>query len=105
MPYIITTNGNEPVAVATLEEAQDIAYERVGDAWTGLPLDAGWSERQFDVDGLDKQGGTVGPLPYGSVIDVRRVPLWELWQDVRPDPPADSPLPPTEAIVAAYNAR
>jgi hypothetical protein len=87
MPYIITTlhpwaDANEPArrartrtAVATLEEAQDIVTEDLQhfdfDAFPDHPLADG-------IPALPESGGTVGPLPDGTVIEVERVARFEL---------------------------
>jgi hypothetical protein len=72
MPYIITTtHDREPDwpgeqtrrAVATLEEAREAAKD-------ALPASANLS-RHFEAEDLPESGGTIGPLPAGTVIAVR----------------------------------
>ena len=106
MPYVITTRREGPYwgpqniisesrhAVATLEEARDYARaecERVDGAW----LD--YSPREI----VTESGGTIGPLPDGTVIEVR---------ELRADDLASLPLEMRDRgdifeIIDAYNAR
>jgi hypothetical protein len=87
MPYIITTRQvakppNERLAVstlihsrravATLEEARERAYIEM-------------AERGHAIDNvvppiIDESGGTIGPLPDGTVIEVERVKYREAWK-------------------------
>lgn len=108
MPYIITVNQpgclpeSDPTAVATIEEARETAREEVARysgemprTWpTPIAAYVGEAER------LPEHGGTVGPLPDGYVIDVRRVTWDELaklaqWPEGRSSVPA--------LILDAYN--
>jgi hypothetical protein len=83
MPYIVTTKRRGYMglglvrsprvvsrrAVATLEEAQghvDVVVQEV----------VGWNTDAGHVIGPD--GGTVGPLPDGTVIEVERISIAEL---------------------------
>jgi hypothetical protein len=105
MPYIIETrmaaeppNQNVAVraavltrtAVATLadtEYAVDLAIEEHGgsiDEWPDIP----------------ESGGTVGPLPDGTVIEVRRVK----WRDITVAVDLRDVLPTRENMLAAFNA-
>lgn len=83
MPYIITTKiplekreGFQWVpfdrtlsrrAVATLDEARHIAWQAAG-CGDELRFDA----RAID-DALPEAGGTIGPLPDGTMIEVKRI--------------------------------
>jgi len=118
MPYVITTATplrGEPVhesldritrtAVATLEEAREAAAEVAGtaysDEWimahanrgTVAPLiDAAWD--------LPESGGTVGPLPDGTVIEVRR----RSWPDLQADAGLGHRMPLSDAnILSVFN--
>ena len=81
MPYIITVNQpgflpeQDPYAVATIEEARDAAWEEVTDRGASVPDDPQWHNA---TTRLPEHGGTVGPLPDGYVIDVRKVDWMEL---------------------------
>jgi len=123
MPYTITTWHNEdavpiPVipkpkdtrrAVATLEEARaavnNALYRIEGEMDDPRPLAGFYAQ----ADTLPESGGTIGPLPDGTVIEVRR----RSWRDLSPycrfHPDAeigDDPIDPTPAeIIDAYNAR
>ena len=90
MPYVITTSRTiiggytapgerETItdttrrAVATLEEAREAARE-------ALPAAANLS-RHYEAEDIPAAGGTIGPLPDGTVIGVRPI-LWaELARD------------------------
>jgi hypothetical protein len=98
MPYIITTGErgcgspctDEPGrdacelvnvarhAVATLDEARETAYPVVHAAWpdaTNGNSDEARAHRWaiVAVQNLSEAGGTIGPLPNGTVIEVRQV--------------------------------
>jgi hypothetical protein len=87
MPYIVTTkrvsatrttppNDNDLLsrrAVATLEGARTSAEESVKAHAVGL---IGQWRRQ--AESLPESGGTIGPLPDGTVIEVERV----TWHDI-----------------------
>jgi len=103
MPYIITTERTDVaahggtfqnvlsrIAVATLDEARRITareYREHVHRFMG-----------FDTRWITESGGTIGPLPDGTVIEVRTA----AWQDLAPWPqPTD---PPYHAdIIAAFN--
>lgn len=96
MPYVITTHclpSAAPTttrrAVATLEEAFNAAPEPVRNAF--------WAAR-LALMALPESGGTVGPLPDGTVIEVERV--W--WPDLAD---AAGMIGPHQSIIDAYNAR
>jgi hypothetical protein len=85
MPYIICVNtpGNlpesEPYAVITLEDARDAAFTEVqarrpeGDDYHTDP----WPDLAVEAEhNVPEQGGVIGPLPDGYVIDVTRV-TWD----------------------------
>ncbi len=114
MPYIITTNGNEPVAVATLEEARDVAYEALPDITGDLGAYADANRAVLsEIAAIPEQGGTVGPLLDGTVIDVRLLNWYEVARLAgMPDLPlfpnyghAQDDAARQAEIVAAYNAR
>jgi hypothetical protein len=70
MPYIITTKSRVKVtrrAVATLDEAQDGCY------W--IAVDHGTTSEGAASIAIPHDGGTIGPLPDGTVIEVERVSL------------------------------
>jgi len=103
MPYIIETRYSDcdfpgscgecdisRIAVATLDEARRITareYREHVHRFMG-----------FDTRWITESGGTIGPLPDGTVIEVRTA----AWQDLAPWPqPTD---PPYRAdIIAAFN--
>lgn len=95
-PYIITTkDGPAPDqrdpgydvwlerqsrrAVATLEEARHDAENIVIDA-LGVRDTMEASDDRFDARELPESGGTVGPLPDGTVIEVAPIILLDLAQ-------------------------
>jgi hypothetical protein len=115
MPYIVTTKRQDQHfaevaeyesrrAVATLEEARQAA-------WRAHPLFgttngyAMMKARDEITLAFPDSGGTVGPLPDGTVIEVKPIS----WDDLRDEIPG--PLPRAEgqtrqsAILDAYNAR
>jgi hypothetical protein len=74
MPYIITTINDCTTAVATLDEvnaAVRAECERVGGAPRTIWTDPAIYNRSLHG------GGTVGPLPDGTVVEVR----WIDWMD------------------------
>ena len=110
MPYIITTTADDPhvgtpamervtvtrTAVATLDEARDVVTGIVEER---EPFSHKVQETAgSNLSAMRESGGTVGPLPDGTVIEVRAV----AWQDLAPWPqPTD---PPYRAdIIAAFN--
>jgi hypothetical protein len=122
MPYIIVTEtpspldqqGVEPTidrtAVATLDEARWNVADAIGRAeWSteapGQPWDGAFTpdERGQADEAVSESGGTVGPLPDGTVIEVRSVEwsaLADHVADERDQHIRDSP----DAILAAFNA-
>ncbi len=117
MPYIIETSTHEPlnehmalktptgsVAVATLDEAREAAAATVNAAWTDRD-DAGirphyrMRNRALNLPG---EGGTVGPLPDGTVIEVRKINGYTLAGEV-----ANATGEPCRVFdaVSRYNAR
>lgn len=125
MPYIITTKAaTEPDAysrfkerqatglaaplsrraVATLDEARTAAEDRVIDALGVLGTHAASDER-FDARELPEQGGTIGPLPDGTVIEVERVTYGQLRVMVDGDDSWDDAYTADEEteIIDAYN--
>lgn len=53
-------------AVATLDEARSIVYGAIGEN-----DDPPYFDGHFAADSLDEQGGTIGPLPDGTTIEVQ----------------------------------
>lgn len=81
MPYIVTTQrtsderGVELLsrrAVATLEEAQDAAQQIVYDG-PPIRVKTEWELICMVIADMPESGGSVGPLPDGTVIEVERV--------------------------------
>jgi hypothetical protein len=118
MPYVITTTAgtgdgypcNTPSgfaeirrAVATLDEALEYAHSLVPD-----DEHFDHNNRHAAIDSLGNHGGTVGPLPDGTTIQVEKVGWLDLSRSARiPDGWADHGEP-TElrqrSIIDAYNA-
>jgi hypothetical protein len=100
MPYIVTTKQNpKPVltrnesdtlvegprgpeydvsrrAVATLDEARKVVHDRVTEADVRLPATGmAWRVMSYGeiIQAITEQGGTTGPLPDGTVIEVEPV--------------------------------
>lgn len=89
MPYVITPNRvhpgdratsaclepvDEPHKVATLEEAKNVCIEIAADAGAA----GAYSATLAEIHNLSESGGTVGPLPDGTMIEV--VPIeWAEW--------------------------
>jgi hypothetical protein len=95
MPYIITTKSRVKVtrrAVATLDEAQDGCY------W--IAVDHGTTSEGAASIAIPHDGGTIGPLPDGTVIEVERVSLAAL----AGSPVAQYNARHTAEIIDAYNA-
>lgn len=89
-PYIVTTKheGRYPGAlhpqsrraVATLEEAREAANDAVGSRMPEHRADVGdYIDAMADADNLPEAGGTVGPLPDGTVIEVSALTWIDLW--------------------------
>lgn len=101
MPYIITTAGKladgtlhqwgDPVAVATLEEAREEAKNHADN----LPIEDKAGPWYRAIDALPESGGSVGPLPDGTIIEVSRV----AWGTIAELAPSDTLDP-----IAAFNA-
>lgn len=126
MPYIITTipagllhaesdlsRADMPRrAVATLDEARDEAV-RIVSEHVPAPSSPPYGDRWDDaLLALDAMGGTVGPLPDGTTIEVERVSEPVLREQVRPIlrergpgyDPDDALTLPLAAIIDAFNA-
>lgn len=71
MPYIIETTNGSQIAVATLDEARERIVRIVAGTSRSQAVldDARWTY----ADPLPDEGGTVGPLPDGTVMEVRKV--------------------------------
>jgi hypothetical protein len=113
MPYIITVNQPgylpeaDPTAVATIEEARDLAREEL-DTSAVNSLDVLDREDDFraNIDELPESGGVIGPLPDGYVIDVQRVPLEDLANQVDLNIDPDNlgiPVATEAEVIDAYN--
>lgn len=113
MPYIITTvypwaDANEPArrardrtAVATLDEAREAAHSAIPAPTCG--------DYHGAIYSLSDSGGTVGPLPDGTVIEVRPASWSELAQSLPAKRRAYVTAPAyvhgyTGEILAAFNA-
>lgn len=119
MPYIITTttptystsvrgtrqHGAQQTrrAVATLEEARDYVGELFNGPWWTGDVDLG--QKCYDAGhALPEQGGMVGPLPEGTLIEVEPVATnWLIGccDDLGVELGEDAT---TAEIIAAYNA-
>jgi hypothetical protein len=133
MPYVVTTKRPTPIvagghgwdsdeyglvdnenpivsrhAVATLEEARDKGW---AEARRHLHVDQGASEwvRWGDAfRDLPESGGTVGPLPDGTVIKVEPTSKQALFDALPVDDQRSLPtwpLPTLAMVIAAFNAR
>jgi hypothetical protein len=96
MPYIITTGYHaltqwietDRRAVATLDEASEIVIAAFESQFSGI----------VNVSGIDESGGTIGPLPDGTVIEVEHAS----WDDLVG--PGGWNAHSTEAeVIAAFN--
>ena len=102
MPYIICENrpGNlpeaDPFAVVLLEEAQIYAADVV--RHRAFPEDKANEQKALD---LPAEGGVIGPLSDGYVIDVTLIGWPELAAQVQDRIP--DPNPSENAIIDAYN--
>lgn len=106
MPYIVTAYGpnlDQPNvhdgisrrAVATLETARQHLLDRYGSWWT-----SGMHESLArEIVTLPESGGTVGPLPDGTIIEVERVSLNDLRTGI-----GTFDMSPAE-VIAAFNVR
>jgi hypothetical protein len=125
MPYVLTTKqsdertgpSGEPSrvefvsrrAVATLEDAQDAVVQELHDL-----LDEPTHDQERAANTLPASGGTVGPLPDGTIIEVERM-LWssladEVGAELRWDPPTQdddylhaAQREELETVLAAWN--
>jgi len=115
MHYIITTTADDPhvgtpamervtvtrTAVATLDEARDVVTGIVEER---EPFSHKVQETAgSNLSAMRESGGTVGPLPDGTVIEVRRV----RWSAIADELPEYMPLFAdggyNKAILAAFN--
>ena len=111
MPYVITTSNMEAgtasgiarsqsrVAVATLEEARQSVWEIADERDT----------TGRDVEGpvlacrsLTESGGTIGPLPDGTIIEVKPILPSDLWRAV--GQPGDMHARGLDYLLHAFNA-
>ena len=112
MPYVITTKRPRGVypelgplvsrrAVATLEEA-------ILQTYTSLASEPELDEAARAIKALPKSGGTVGPLPDGTVIEVEPIGHYDLWVAAgRPESQSrgEHHMPSRVELVDAFNAR
>jgi hypothetical protein len=122
MPYIITTTTPGPrysalanpraysrsvpdvtrTAVATLEEAREAVERKIRYLHAHAPEDHP-DYRPFIPDELPDSGGTVGPLPDGTVIEVRQAPWRVIATEV--GAPGDPLTDKAQAqVLAAFNS-
>lgn len=118
MPYVITTLwSNSPAeaghdvtrhAVATLEEARELTAGIVH----GFEIALGRTLGDAYATALTRseQGGTVGPLPDGTLIEVERTTYVYLadeggWVWPADDTDYSSPARHADAVLAAFNAK
>jgi hypothetical protein len=86
MPYIIETRyapgtaeyaaklpPKSRYAVATLDEAREITLEAIGATCEAYPQSDGEDDALDATISLPESGGTIGPLPDGTVIQVQLV--------------------------------
>lgn len=102
MPYIVTTRSPdldaiEPYAVATLDEALEYVSTTICDLMAG----ENFGQYQDEFRAIGETGGSVGPLPDGTVIEVRRV-SWPEMYALAGHETADTNA---ETILTAYNAQ
>ena len=107
-PYLVTTTPTEQVfgnevryderatrrAAVTLEDAK---REHVAPLVTGLP---NLHPAVVQYDALPEQGGTVGPLPDGTTIEVKPVE-WDVLREVLTSEQRDRGVTGAETIAAA----
>jgi hypothetical protein len=105
MPYIVCVNQpgclpeQSPVATATIEDAREAAKAAIIDG----PYDFGVDEHIIATYALREQGGVIGPLPDGYVIDVQYVSYGAMWEAATGSK-ANQPVE-TQDIIDAYNAQ
>ena len=114
-PHVPATYGPGPVsrrAVATLEEARVTAHDVIMAGPTvkvaDLPRDAvfGYAGAHTAIEEVPESGGSVGPLPDGTVIEVERVSEGELGRAIGLNPGGRILAEMSTAeIIAAYNAK
>lgn len=105
MAYIITS-GQKRHAVATLDEARKaIESEAISGSSTNF-YSGRYPEIMRSIEALDTSGGTVGPLPDGTIIEVEPIGEGELESvcgiDIDELPDVRTPEGLAE-IVAAFN--
>jgi hypothetical protein len=112
MPYIVTTTPSKSYAgrarnvdafptrraVATLDEARRCAIRAVGDE-RGLD----WQRHRNAATWLPEHGGTVGPLPDGTVVMVEPISYDDLAYHV-PDLVRTTGFDQYAQLIDAYNA-
>lgn len=91
-------------AVATLEEAVQSAVNKICKAAFDAGTIEGYEQHETDARAIDESGGSVGPLPGGTVIEVKQRQWYELAMDVGWDFYRDAHRDEAE-LLAAYNAR
>lgn len=86
-------------AVATLDEARETAHQIAGASGVWVKV----RPHVWDAKGLPEAGGTVGPLPDGTVIEVKRVLAAPELARATGIPRGDWFYMSDAAIVAEYN--
>lgn len=119
MPYVITTRNTDPRqrmavepngrwtdvtsrrAVATLDEAREAARETIyRQEMSGRANDPQFVKVAREFHRIDDEGGTVGPLPDGTVIEVE----WVTLAAMAGSPVANYNPAHTAEIIDAFNA-
>jgi hypothetical protein len=114
MPYIIETRTAEEhdgeffyhpadtsrVAVATLDEARTAAWDAA--CATGIVGLVGQWRRQ--AENLPEQGGSVGPLPDGTTIEVKQI-RWEVLRGWVHGMGVSAWREPQATVIDAFNAQ
>src|SRR3954462_13374198 len=100
VPYVITTISADVYAdrraVATLDEAREAASTAL---WENGAEPDSWR-----LDSLTEDGGTMGPLPDGIVVEVKRV-SWDYLTRDMPEYVSDENIDAFgDDIIAAFNA-
>ena len=114
MPYIVTTltpNHDDIVAgcsmvstletrtaVATRDEAREAVEGEV--SIVGVHIDRAAMDAARN---MPESGGTIGPLPDGTVIEVKQVELIEIAQQAFPRDDRAGMWPAPDVIIAAFN--
>lgn len=95
------------VAVATIEETREAAQNAVIDGCaTNPPQSPGSCAHHYDAAStLGEQGGTIGPMPDGYVIEVQFVTWPDLWRLSGSPVLVDDGTPASDKTLDAFNER